>query len=144
MGGTVLAELANHRVAAGRGDLAMVLQGPEPPQGPGEPPDRAHPLAEDDGLAAAAGDFLDVGLQPLQLRAGPGGRVEVADLLQPQHQLEDVLDGRRLAHLREADDAFLLGQAIRLALLGASSNSASRNILGGSSLSTCSFVRRKT
>ena len=96
----------------------MILQRPESPQGLGEPLDRGHPLAEDDRLASAAGDLLQVGLQPLQLRTGPGGGVEVADLLQPQHQLEDVLDGRALAHLREAHDAFFFGQAIGLALLG--------------------------
>ena len=123
----------------------MVLQRPEPPQGLREPPDRAHPLAEDDRLPPAAGDLLQVGLQPLQLRAGPGGGVEVADLLQPQHQLEDVLDGRSLAHLGEADNAFLFGQAIGLALLGREFQARRREtVLGGSSVSTCSFVRRKT
>ncbi len=118
VGRTVVAEPANHAVAPRGRDLAVILQRPESPQGLREPLDRRHPLAEDDRLASAAGDLLQVGFEPFQLRAGPGGGVEVADLFQPQHQLEDVLDGRSLAHLGEADDAFLFGQAIGLALLG--------------------------
>ena len=47
-----------------------------------------------------------------------GGRIEIADLLQPQHQLEDVLDRDRFAHFRQADHAVFLGQPIGLALLG--------------------------
>ena len=45
-----------------------------------------------------------------------GQRVEVADLLEPHHQLEDVLHRDRVAQLVEVDDALLLGQVVRLAL----------------------------
>ena len=50
------------------------------------------PLAEDDRLLAAGRDFFQIGFQPFQLAAGAGGRIEVADLFQPQDQFEDVLD----------------------------------------------------
>ena len=50
-------------------------------------------------LRPLRGDFVQVGLQPFEFRAGAGGRIEIADLLQPQHQLEDVLNGDRLAQL---------------------------------------------
>ena len=64
---------------------------------------RFDPLAEDDRLASAGGAFFEVGLQPLEFAALAGGRIEVADLLQPQHQLEHVLDRDELPfHSRAA------------------------------------------
>ena len=45
-------------------------------------------------------------------------RIEVANLLQPQHQFEDVLDRGSLAQSRQADNAFLFGQAVAFPLLG--------------------------
>ncbi len=47
-----------------------------------------------------------------------GGRIEIANLLQPQHQLEDVLDRGRVAHVGQPQHSFFLGHLIRLALLG--------------------------
>ncbi len=115
-GRRVVAKPADHRVAAGVRNLAVVFQRPKPSQGLREPLDRADPLAEDDRLPPAAGDFFQVGFEPLQLGARSGGRVEVADLLQPQHELEDVLDRRGVAHLRQPHNALFLGQPIGLAL----------------------------
>ena len=45
-----------------------------------------------------------------------GQRVEVANLLEPHHQLEDVLHRDRLAQRVEVDDALLLGQVVGFAL----------------------------
>ena len=45
-----------------------------------------------------------------------GARVEVADLLEPHHQLEDVLHRDGVAQGVEVDDALLLGQVVRRAL----------------------------
>ena len=78
----------------------------------------SHPLAEDDRLLAAGGHFFQVGLQPLELGAFAGGRIEVANLLQPQHQLEHVLD-RELARpvrVSRSTPSFF-GQVVGLALL---------------------------
>ena len=96
----------------------MVFQRAESLELLGQPLERADPLAEDDRLAAAGGDFFQVGLEPFELRAGAGGRIEVADLLQPQHQLEDVLDRGRVAQFGQPHHALLLGQPVALALLG--------------------------
>jgi hypothetical protein len=43
-------------------------------------------------------------------------RIEVAYLLEVQHQLEDVLDRNRVAQGIEADHALVLGHDVRLAL----------------------------
>ena len=87
----------------------------------------ARPTGEDDRLAAAVGDFLHVGEELFELGALAGERVEVADLLQPHHQLEDVLHGDRVAEFVEVDDAVVLGQRrTRLRWAGVSSSSRSR------------------
>ena len=46
-------------------------------------------------LRPLRGHLVEVGFQPLELRAGAGGRIEIANLLQSQHQLEDVADRDR-------------------------------------------------
>ena len=115
----VFGETADYPVALPRRDLAVILQRLEPLEPPGKLPERLDPLAEHQRLAPAGGHFLQVGLQALQLRAGPGGRIEVADLLQAEHQLEDVLDADQVLHGGQAQDALALGQLVALALLGA-------------------------
>ncbi len=112
-------------------NLAVIRQRVKRPQALGQRVRRGHPLAEDDRLAAAGHDFFQIGLQPFALRAGPGGRIEIANLLQPQHQLEDVLDRGAVAHFGQPQHAFVFRQLIALALLGLRSISASRNSLGG-------------
>ena len=97
--------------------LAVVQQRAELAQRLGQRLQRLDPLREDDGLAAALRHLGHVGLQLLQLGALPGPRVEVADLLQAHHQLEDVLHGDGVAQRVEVDDALLLGQVVGLALL---------------------------
>ena len=96
----------------------MVLQRAERCQGLGQVLQRLDPLREDDRLAAALGDLVHVGQQLLQLGALAGQRVEVADLLEPHHQLEDVLHRDRVAQVVEVDDALLLGQVVGVALGG--------------------------
>ena len=96
--------------------LAVILQRAERRQRLGQRLQRLDPLREDDRLAAALGHLRHVGQQLLQLGALAGQRIEVADLLQPHHQLEDVLHRDRVAQLVEMDDALLLGQVVGLAL----------------------------
>ena len=79
--------------------------------------ERLHPLAEHDRLSAAGRAFFQVGFQPLQLAARAGGRIEVADLLQPQHQLEHVADRQLVLHFPQPNHALVLRQSIRLGLL---------------------------
>ena len=96
----------------------MIFQRAKPPQPPAERRERLDPLAEHDRLLPAGGHFFQIGRQPFELRAFAGGGVEVADLLQPQNQLEDMLDRGRLAHLGQPQHAFVLGQLVGVPLLG--------------------------
>src|SRR5262249_16375134 len=74
------------------------------------------PLREDDGFAAAVGDFGEVGLKLLQLGADAGGGGEVANLLEAQNQLEGGLHGDGVAQGIEAGDYFFFGDLVRVAL----------------------------
>ena len=96
----VLAELPQHAVAPPRGNAAMIGQRTETRQLAHQMLDRANPLTEDNRLAAAAGHLVEIGLDTLEFRAGAGGRIEVANLLQPQHQLENVANRDRLSPFR--------------------------------------------
>ena len=104
----------------------MIFQRAETAELLGQPPQGDDPLAENDGLAAAAGNFVQIGLQPLQLGAGAGGRIEVADLLQPQHELENVADRGGVAQLGQPQHALFFGQPVALPLLGRSIPAARR------------------
>ncbi len=75
----------------------MVGNRAEPREPLGEAVDRFDPLAENDRLLPARLHFLELGLEPFELRTLTRGRVEVADLLQTKHEFEDVLDRRGLA-----------------------------------------------
>ena len=85
---------------------------------PGQDFQRLDPLRKDDGLATAFGHLGEVGLKLLQLGTVARGRVEVADLLEPHDQLEDMLNRDRLAQGVELDDAVLLGPFVAEALGG--------------------------
>ncbi len=122
----------------------MVLQWPEAAQSLGNGLQRLDPLAEHDRLLAAGGHFLQVGLQSFQLAADAGHRIEVADLLESQHQFEHMLDRQCLAHAGQLHDAFVLGRTVGVPLRAVKSSSASRYSLGGRSVSTWSLVRRRT
>ena len=78
-------------------------------------------LREDDGLAIALGHFGQVGLELLHLDAFAGRRVEVANLLEPHHQLEHMTDGNGFAQGIELDDAFILGPVVAEPFAGDSS-----------------------
>ena len=55
---------------------------------------------------------------PFELHAGAGERIEVANLLQPQNQLEHVPDRGAVAHLGQPHDALFLGKPVAFALFG--------------------------
>ena len=83
----VVLEPIEHPVAPRVRDAAVVLLGLVPlgaslAEPRGDPLDRVDPLAEHDRLASRGDALLEVGLEPFELRAGSGRRVEVADLLQ--------------------------------------------------------------
>ena len=44
--------------------------------------------------------------------------VEIADLLEPEDELEDVADRRRAPHLGQPEDAILLGLSVGFSLFG--------------------------
>ena len=105
---------------AGRGRHApVVLDRPEAREPLSQPTERLGPLAEDEGLPAARLHLLELRLEPSELRALPRRGVEVADLLEPEDELEDVADRRLAAERGEPQHALLLGQPVGLPLLGA-------------------------
>ena len=71
----------------------MVLQRMEPLQSLGNPFQRLYPLTEDNRLLTAGCYFLQIRLESVQFGAGTGQRVEIANLLQPQHKLKHMLNG---------------------------------------------------
>src|SRR5262245_53453369 len=77
----------------------------------------ANPLAEDDCLAPAIDDFFQIGGTLLELGAVSAGWIEVTNLLQPQHELKDMLDRDLTPQLIEPQDALALRHLVALALL---------------------------
>src|SRR5262249_35286446 len=96
----VLGCLALERIQDGLaltvGYAAVVLKRANIGERLGDELQRLDPLRKDDGLATALGYFGKVGLQALQLGAFAGGGVEVANLFQAHHQLENVLHRDRV------------------------------------------------
>ena len=61
--------------------------------------------------------LLKFGLQAVHLGTGTGGRVEIADLLESQHQLEDMLNGCLLSHVRQPQHPLFFCPPIGFALI---------------------------
>ena len=114
----LLLELLDAIIAGGGRHATVVFEGSETGEFAAEPAERFHPLAEDERLLPTGVDLLEIGLQALELRTLPGEGVEIADLLEPEHQFEDVLNCRLLAQVRKPQHPFLLRPAIGLPLLG--------------------------
>src|SRR4029453_2315785 len=110
--GRVVLELFEDAVALLRGNFAVILQRTEAAELVPQDFQALHPLAEDDRLLATGGDFLQVGFESLQFRAGAGSRIEIANLLEPQDQLENVLDGDFVAEMVQLHDPFGFGHFI--------------------------------
>src|SRR5436190_14657880 len=68
--------------------------------------------------------------QVVQLRRAPAGRAEIAYLLQPQDQLEDVLDSNVLPLFAEPQYPFPLRAFVRLTLLAGQRQGDLGNHLG--------------
>ena len=64
----------------------------------------------------AGNDFFQIRLQPLELTTGACGGIKIANLFQPKYQLENMLDGDALAHLRELQHAFIFRRLVTLPL----------------------------
>src|SRR5262249_1333692 len=85
-------------------------------QGVREESERFNPLREDQGLSPAFGNLGQVGLKLLELDALAGQGVKITDLLEPQHQLEDVLNGNHVTQVVEVNDPFIFCPFVSLAL----------------------------
>src|SRR5688572_27992187 len=66
----IISKLLDYAIAAAGWDAAVVLERIEASQRRTELVDRVHPLAEDDGLAAARGALLEVRLEAIEFGAG--------------------------------------------------------------------------
>ena len=117
--GRILAKPLDRLVAGGCRHAAVILDRAEPTELRSEPPERLHPLAEDERLAAAGLHLLELRREPVEFRALAGGRVEIADLLEPENEFEDVLNRGLPAHVRQPEHPLLLCLAVGLPLLGA-------------------------
>ncbi len=80
-------------------DLAVVFQRAEAAKAVAQSFQAVYPLAEDDRLLPAGRDLFQVGFQSFQFAARARGGIEIADLFQPQHQFEHVLDCDAFAHV---------------------------------------------
>src|SRR3954447_15577455 len=98
-------------------DLAVIFHRSESNQSAAQLHERLNPLAEYNRFATTRDALFQVRFNPIVLAAHASRRIKVADLLQPQHELENVLNGKLRFHLSKPHDAFFLSEAIRLGLL---------------------------
>ena len=75
-------------------------------------------MAEEDGLATAGFNFFHFRRQPVELTALAGQWVVVADLLEAEDKLENVLDCDRFAEVIQLHNAISLGNSIGQFLSG--------------------------
>ncbi len=108
----IVFELIQNRFSLLRWNTAVVNQRIECLQPLGQPVERFGPLAEQNRLAVAGGDFLHVGRQSFKFRALSGQRIEVGDLLETQHQLKDMLNRDGVAEIIQLNDTFLFSRPI--------------------------------
>jgi DNA-binding transcriptional LysR family regulator len=63
-------------------------------------------------------DLLHVGFEAFKLAARAGHRVKIANLLEPQHQFENMLNRDRFTQVCKMNNSFLFGSLVAGSLLG--------------------------